>query len=584
MRKPEAPESLGPLPGADVNAELERRSVAAFIASLPADKFLFRDERAADAGVDGSLELLVDSKFTNLRSQVQLKSTSSPKENQDGSITVQVRASNLNYLLNGPSPLYVLYIAPRGELRFAWARDERRRLDQVNPGWMEQTTVAIRFVHRLTTEALEEIHEYIKKEGRLDRRIHDLLGSASAGERVITSIDPTTLENTDPDEVYQLLLTSGATIVSAGYGSHVRRLVGVINPARSQDPRIQLVRAYAEYSLGRFQAAQGLAAESLLRGGELSSDDRQLAAYIRDACDYQTGHISVDEYSRRLTSQVEQQKGVVNASYVLSRIRYALHSEKDPVRCAELTARMRAAVAEILNSNDFEEAFKLHARVILLETEGQQSFMESMAEFQEANLRQALGRDFDLDAALRSQRDRWDQWERAVEVVLRDAEATNNPLVIADALATRGTIRLAYLTNCRLLGPTFNLPVVLPEEIFAPPLSDADKAINIYKQAEQLEGELRASLLRADLLMLAGREADAKKIARDVLPKAQVMNYAALQERARDVISDHTLFKRCEARVAETPGRDTDYSLAEYGPELLLMSARRVLRALDLPE
>ena len=49
-------EDLGPLPKADRNAELQRRSIAVFQVSLPPDKFLFRDERADDAGVDGSLE------------------------------------------------------------------------------------------------------------------------------------------------------------------------------------------------------------------------------------------------------------------------------------------------------------------------------------------------------------------------------------------------------------------------------------------------------------------------------------------------------------------------------------------------
>jgi hypothetical protein len=56
-----------------------------------------------------------------LRAQVQLKSTASSQVNEDGSVSVAVPSHNLNYLLNGPSPIYVLYIGPRHELRFAWA-------------------------------------------------------------------------------------------------------------------------------------------------------------------------------------------------------------------------------------------------------------------------------------------------------------------------------------------------------------------------------------------------------------------------------------------------------------------------------
>ena len=47
-------ESLGQLPKTDRNAELQRLSITALRAALPADKFVFRDERTDDAGVDGS--------------------------------------------------------------------------------------------------------------------------------------------------------------------------------------------------------------------------------------------------------------------------------------------------------------------------------------------------------------------------------------------------------------------------------------------------------------------------------------------------------------------------------------------------
>ena len=61
------------LPMADRNQELEQRSITALKTVLPSNRFLFRDERADDAGVDGSLELLIDSRYTNLRAQVQQK-------------------------------------------------------------------------------------------------------------------------------------------------------------------------------------------------------------------------------------------------------------------------------------------------------------------------------------------------------------------------------------------------------------------------------------------------------------------------------------------------------------------------------
>jgi len=575
---------MGPLPEADRNAELQRRSIAALMAALPTDKFVFRDERVEDAGVDGSLELLVNSRFTNLRSQVQIKSTASAEENQDGSISLQVRASNLNYLIGGQSPLYVLYVAPLNELRFAWARDERRRLDRTSPQWTEQETVTIRFAQRITSETLDDIHERIRQEGQLSRRIHDMLGRASATEHVTTSINAQTLENTDPEEVYQMLLTSGITIVSAGYGTQVRHLAGLLNSAQAREPRIQVVRAYAEYALGRYQTALGYVAEASLRRAQLSAEDQQLATYIRDACEYQIGKLSVEEYSRRLDAQIDNLAGGTNASYVLSSIRYELYTERDPVRCAELLERVRSVVSEILASNDFESEFKLHARIILLQMEGGQSAHEALDEIHQLRLRQVLGRDVDLQGMLRAQRDRWDIWERAVEDALRDAMATNSPLIIADALAMRASIRMVYLLNARLFNPVLDIQIEFPEEVFQPPISDAEQAIRIYAQADQMEGELRAKITLADLLVLAGQEARAHEIAHEVLPMAQAMNYSGIEQRAQEHISGQSLLHRSVAAADEAPTRDSDFSLAEYPRELIRKTARDTLRALDLPD
>ena len=150
MAASNAKDDLGPLPISDRQSELERLSLIALNTALPNDKFKVRDERTDDAGVDVSLELLIDGRSTNLRAQVQLKATDHPKINADASISHSVNTSNLNYLLNGSNPLYVLFVAPSKQLYFAWARDEAARLDKQNSKWMQQSTITLRFDALLT--------------------------------------------------------------------------------------------------------------------------------------------------------------------------------------------------------------------------------------------------------------------------------------------------------------------------------------------------------------------------------------------------------------------------------------------------
>src|SRR5262249_55487190 len=134
---------MGPLPEGDRQDTLQQLSLKALRNRLPEDRFLFRDERVDDKGVDGALEAKLEyripkkdegeevrHRFTNCRAQAQLKSTDKPKRNLDGSVSYAIQTTNLNYLLNGPSPIYFLWIAPDDEVRYAWARDESLRLDR----------------------------------------------------------------------------------------------------------------------------------------------------------------------------------------------------------------------------------------------------------------------------------------------------------------------------------------------------------------------------------------------------------------------------------------------------------------------
>ena len=100
---------LGPLPESDENARLQRESIKALHRLLAGlNDLVLRDERIEDYGVDGSFELNVAGRMTNFRAQVQMKSSAHVKVTQDGYISLEVATSNLNYLLNGSSPIYVL--------------------------------------------------------------------------------------------------------------------------------------------------------------------------------------------------------------------------------------------------------------------------------------------------------------------------------------------------------------------------------------------------------------------------------------------------------------------------------------------
>ncbi len=240
---------LGPLPGADQNSVLQAKSFKALENNLPADRFVLRREPQPDAGVDWSVELRIGGQYTGMKAHMQVKATGDLKLNADGSISHSADVSNINYLLNGPSPLYVVYIAKTGELRYAWVRDEVNRIEQDNPDWMRQATVTLRFAKMLDDTAREDLYDRIRREARLDREIRNVLSRADVTEKTI-HVSLKESKVTDPDEIRELLLTGGLTLVSSGESAGVLEAIDKLSYGDKKLPRLMLIRAFAECSQG----------------------------------------------------------------------------------------------------------------------------------------------------------------------------------------------------------------------------------------------------------------------------------------------------------------------------------------------
>jgi len=584
MNKRRDPQDLGPLPKADRNAELQRLSIAAFQSSLPTDKFVFRGEPVEDAGVDGSLELIVDGSYTNLRAQVQLKSTDSEHTNSDGSVSVQVRASNLNYLLHGQSPIYVLYISPRGELRFAWARDERKRLDESNPDWAEQEYITIRFHAFVTPSSLAQIYDRIRQEARLQREVINRLDVASSTGQVVVSINPETLNVTDPEEVKSILINSGTAIVSAGYSSQVKDLIRVLDPRDAQSPRILLVQAHAESYLGRYQFAIALLAEASLHLDELSDEDQFFLQTLQDMCDFQTGRISTSEFSQRLDQRAQNGNSRFALSDRLERLRYALNSERDLARRAHLLEELKHFVEGIVDSPDNSEAFKIHARICWIESAGNQFVLDSLREIGESRLKLAVNRVPDFKGMFQAQAERLARWDEESISVLRGAAELGNPFLVAGAMVARGNICYGVLTNQKTLSLLFGFPNALSQHFIQDNIDNALRAAGLFSQSGNLEGELRAKILIADFHDLIDCQSKAQEIAGEVLPKAKFIGYSDLIWRADKHLSGQSLQSeladavrpRSEKEKADDNAQMSDKELSQYAAEML--------RTLNLPE
>ena len=443
--------------------------------------------------------------------------------------------------------------------------------------------MTIRFDSLLTPETVNQIHERIRQEAQFQREINNILDTASSTELIVVSISPETLAVTDPNEAKRILLNSGTAIVSAGYIDEVKNLIRLLSSMDAREPRILLVQAHAEHVLGRYQSASAILADISLHLDKLSEDDQQFFRMLRVICDYQTGRIDSREFSDRLKENLSKQDSRFARSNRLNQLSSELHNQKDWERRSALLEELRLLVGNIVDATDNSDGFKIHARTILMEAEGQQLTLQAIREIGESRLKLAAGRMPDLLTTLRAHAEHFQKWEQEAITVIEGAIAQGNPLLTANAMIMRGNFALQFLTTRRLVGIAFGMPSSIPEEAIEGVVENAKQAIEIFSQSRQLEGELRAKMLMADSYELIGNYDEAKGIAQEVLPKAQAMEYAALIFRAEEHLSEQGIQNKLNASHRNKSQEEKTLSSAQMTDEEIHQNASQMLRVLELP-
>ena len=593
------PTEMGPLPLGDRQDTQQQLSLKALRNRMPEEKFLVRDERIDDKGVDFALEAKIEvrvpnqaggevvmHRFTNCRAQGQLKSIDDPEPNKNGSVSYSIDTKNLNYLLNGQSPLYFLWLAPTDEIRYAWAKDEWRRLDAEKPDWMSQDTFTIRFNSVLDAAAVDAIHERIVKEARFARRINEILSRASLSEGVVVRIDPKTLENTDPLKLYEWITSSGMTLVSSGYGAKILEWFDVLNVEHRREPRVNLVLAYAQVSLGRNYEAAGSLSVVKLGINTLSADDRDFLSYLEDVCAYQTGRIDQVEYLRREDERSGKKTGVAAAEHRMEVLRQDRLHSRDRKRRSELLLEMRAVAARVESATDATPAHRLNARIHLMNAEGDALIGRFTEESTQLEARRNMGFPTN-DVAQKMGSDiprAWAEWENSARSCIDDAVTEGHPLLLADAMTARASVYQAFILTKRMQAAASQATWQPPQDHIRTLMEEAERATAIYRQAGNLEGETRSKLLLADLFDALGQNRAAKKLAEGAVGVARAMGYARLESHAREYLDDRTIFQNFQQTLANRNAVDEDIHIANESDEAVESMARFSMASLGLPQ
>ena len=244
------------LPAANSKEDLETLSSNKFKLLFDVARFEIRPETYRDKGIDFSIELKRNGAYTNFRSVIQLKATASISVNSDGSYSLQLQTSNINYLLNSGLPaFYVLYVVPTDTFYYEELGNFIKQL-QDNADWRIQDTNVLRFSKPLTANAVNEWYNIILKKGQFQRQIYERMAVRNAAiapvDKITFDID---LNITDDTQIRKAIETYGILMDNQGLWTDIIRMHRQATGAVAATAIYNLILGIANYNTGKLSEA-----------------------------------------------------------------------------------------------------------------------------------------------------------------------------------------------------------------------------------------------------------------------------------------------------------------------------------------
>ena len=267
---------LDDLPKRDLNHVTEEKAETAFQGRLTeSGRFILQRADRKDYGTDCEIEVVEQEQATNVKVHVQLKGTERPL-NADGSLSIEVSRSNLNYLLMHPHSVYAAYHIPTASLRICLAETVLRQYEHGGKNWTQQRSLTVNFTDDLTVERLDRLAALARSAARAarDRRVEQTRAAPGDVARLLRRGVPEVhvpddpgmarqllehLYNQNADEVISAAFDRFAAVLGAGneamgiaYMSEVNLGLAGLKPSRA---RIEDAVAHfrAQLDLGRYQ-------------------------------------------------------------------------------------------------------------------------------------------------------------------------------------------------------------------------------------------------------------------------------------------------------------------------------------------
>jgi tetratricopeptide (TPR) repeat protein len=483
-----------------------------------------------DLGIDYEIELAEDSRGSNIRFSVQLKSVAAGEQDPDRqALKFVVETSRLHYLSRTLcGSLLVIYDASSRNMFYRWVHEIMSELDSQGTAWRDQRNVTIRLPlsNILNSASAKTIHEDV---GVLYRRIQHSIVEAGLIPRMesagVSAAQKADFEARAPsgENILAMLLSSGFGLVSAGlYRQVIEAYSQTASAEWSNDSKHLLTIAYAYDHAG--QPLQALtyskAALSFSGDAKLSPTDASLAELIHLNSRFDIGLIGHEQYAAELKAFIDHHPDTAESRYCqlelilrdMLTVRQGAGVDEDPIRRLET---LYEAAKKLVKSEDGPDAvddqWGLHFLLARIEFQMRdQLLMDGNFRISAA---ESMGHPIPLAERILMARKvlpiakaAFDRLERLHQT----AKAADRPDLFAVCNCEMATHQYYYLVMSRFQltrgrgGRTAELTASLEDC-----LRLADNAVNMFAQVGNDILRIRGARLKADILNALGRREEA---------------------------------------------------------------------------
>lgn len=394
-------------------------------------------------------------------------------------------------------------------------------------------------------------------------------------------LTPTTLEITDVEAVYSMLVKHGIGFVNGGYLSEVQQKIHSLSTPQKKDPKIRLLQAYAEFIQARYRTVLEMLDVIELEKEELPEHETKVMTWVRTSADYQLGRIDSDQYMLRLADLAATEPTDDFSNFRFDYLRRSVLEEYDLSLRMEAENLLRAELSK-LTEKELKTASGLRLRFIVLEAEMASLGLAFSNDVHELTLQRRFfgatpGISESFQSALVENDRRQSAWTKQLDIIFAETDDLSLKADIAVQKALFAIQQFSLVSFHFMVEGV--APSTTPDEIFLQYKESLSAAIQIYDSLGLYERRLRAQNCLAEMLAFHGDVDEAQEAFSIVRRDSEKMGFVHVTGTAEQPMS--SLIDRLEANSSN---RDVDEVWANHTDEELEAFSRDMMAKLRVPD